>query len=98
MDQIFSQQGAFIARHTFDSPQDVVRLIDSTYRPEDPGERERKRLKQEKVDMSAVKLDSVALWQDWVAVLGVHFKGLRILVCLRLPMFPQVLRSLSPRC
>lgn len=54
--------------------------MDSTYRPEAAGERERKRARTAKVDVSAVKLDTVALWKDWVAVLGLQFKGLRSLV------------------
>ena len=77
LDQVFSQQGAFIGRHTWDCPEDVVRLMDSTYRPEDPGERERKRARAAKVDVTALKLDNVALWKDWVAVLGLRFRGLR---------------------
>ncbi|CAE7245870.1 unnamed protein product, partial [Symbiodinium sp. CCMP2592] len=65
LDQVFSQQSAFIGRHCFDSASEVVQLIDSTYRPDDVGERERKRAKTASVTMTCVKLDSVALWQDW---------------------------------
>ncbi|CAE7814351.1 unnamed protein product [Symbiodinium sp. CCMP2456] len=93
IDQVFSQQSAFISRQTFDSPEDVVRLLDSTHRPEASGERERKRARAVKVDVSAVKLDTVALWKDWVAVLGLQFKGLRkvgqVRFCLRRDLDPS---------
>ncbi|CAE7335211.1 unnamed protein product [Symbiodinium sp. CCMP2592] len=93
LDQVFSQQSAFIGRHCFDSASEVVQLIDSTYRPDDVGERERKRAKTASVTMTCVKLDSVALWQDWVAVLGLRFKGLRkvgqVRFCLRGDLDPS---------
>lgn len=51
--------------------------MDSSCRPIDPGEQQRKRHKNHKVEASAAKLDEVAEWKDWAAVAGVWVKGLR---------------------
>lgn len=79
MDQFFSVQSSLISRHTFDNPGQVVDLLDSASRPDNPGERERKLHKSQtmRVRASAYKLDAVARWQDWVSVLGLRIKGLR---------------------
>ena len=51
----------------------------SSIRPTGQTWQERKRVKVPKVNVSAVKLDSVACWKSWVAMLGVRFKGLSFL-------------------
>ncbi len=48
VDQFFSQTAALLARHEFDSPEDVTKLLDSAHRPDDqPGELHRKKRKVE---------------------------------------------------
>ena len=80
MDQAFSQQAALICRHTFDTPEQVVEILDSCCRPSEAAEQQRKRHKTHKVQAIASKLDDVAEWKDWSAVAGVWVKGLRSLV------------------
>lgn len=77
MDQAFSQQAALICRHTFDTPEQVVEILDSCCRPSDPGEQQRKRHKTHTVEAFSQKLDEVAEWKDWAAVTGLWVKGLR---------------------
>ena len=78
IDQCFSQQAALLSRHEFSNPQEVIQLMDSTFRPDDVAEQERKRARVSKVDAFAYKLDQIADWKSWHAVLGIRLKGLRI--------------------
>ena len=80
IDQYFSQQGALLSRNTFDSADDVVNLMDSSYRPESLSDQQRKQQKEIRVCSQAYKLDTVAKWKPWVAVLGVRLLGLRSLI------------------
>ena len=81
MDQIFSVQAALISRHTFDSPSELVDILDSGARPEDPGEQQRRQRQQPgNVECEAYKLDEVADWKQWTSMLGVRLKGLSISV------------------
>ena len=77
LDQAFSQQAALICRHVFDTPEMVTEIMDTMCRPDNPGERERKRNKCHKVEASAEKLDEVAQWREWCSVAGIKLKGLR---------------------
>ena len=70
-DQYFSQVASYLSPQAFDDPQDVVNLLDSTYRPDSLADLQRKQSKKIRVRTQAYKLDTVARWQDWVAVLGV---------------------------
>ncbi|CAK9085947.1 Uncharacterized protein SCF082_LOCUS40690 [Durusdinium trenchii] len=70
LDQLFSQQAALICRHTFDTPDEVVDIMDSMGRPRDAAERERKRSKVVKVEAFASKLDETADWKSWVRQVG----------------------------
>ena len=80
IDQAFSQQAAMLSRHEFSTPEDVVGLIDSSFRPELAADLERKRQTKSKVDAMAYKLDQVADWKAWSAPLGVKLLGLRVLL------------------
>ncbi|CAE7405194.1 unnamed protein product [Symbiodinium sp. CCMP2592] len=79
VDQVFSQQAAFISRHTFDSACGLVDLLDSSFRSSDDGERERKRHTSHggRVQVHCIKLDEVAQWRQWVAMARLRIKGLR---------------------
>ena len=90
MDQYFSQQAALLARNTFDTPDDVVSLLDSSYRPEFFADQERKHAKTIKVGAHAYKLDNCARWKEWVAKLGIRLFGLRYLSRARLKGFVWV--------
>ena len=80
LDQIFSRQAALIARHTFDTPQELVEILDSATRPLE-GEQERVREQQGAARMSCIayKLDRAPDWKKWASVLGIRLKGLRAL-------------------
>lgn len=78
IDQVFSVQSSIISRQTFDGPDDVVSILDGSFRPEGAGERERQRAKSVHVQTVAYKLDEVAPWKDWVSVVGVVVKGMRL--------------------
>jgi hypothetical protein len=54
-----------------------VDLLDSSFRPEDEGERERKVNKAARVWVNCQKLDQVAQWKPWVANAGLVIRGLR---------------------
>lgn len=69
-----------LSRHEFSTPEEVVGLIDSSFRPELAADLERKRQTKSKVDAMAYKLDQVADWKTWSAPLGVKLMGLRVLV------------------
>lgn len=84
LDQAFSQQASLICRHTFDTPEQVVEILDSCCRPSEPSEQARKRHKNHKVEAAAYKLDEVAEWKDWSAVSGVWVKGLRYVGSVRI--------------
>ena len=77
MDQAFSQQAALIARYTFNTPNEVVEILDSACQPDRAGERERKRHKTHKVEAAAEKLDECANWKPWAEVSGITVKGMR---------------------
>lgn len=80
MDQYFSQTAALMARHEFDSADDVTKLLDSAHRPDDqPGELHRKnaKLKTMKVRSQTCKMDNIADWKAWVSALGLRLMGLR---------------------
>ena len=77
LDQIFSVQASLISRHVFDNPTELIEILDSAGRPQDEGERIRKRRKVSQIDCRAYKLDEAADWKAWVAMLGVRVKGLR---------------------
>lgn len=79
LDQAFSQQAALICRRTFDTPEQVAEILDTNCRPDDAGERARKRNKTHKVEAAAAKLDETANWREWGSVVGVYVKGVRIL-------------------
>ena len=79
MDQVFSQKAALIARHTFNTPDEVVNILDTSCRPDAAGERARKQAKIHKVKAMAYKLDEVAGWKKWLQVVGVKIKGMRLL-------------------
>lgn len=55
----------------------MIQLMDSTFRPDSLAEQERKRARVAKVDAFAYKLDQMADWKTWHAVLGIRLKGLR---------------------
>ena len=78
-------QASAIARNTFDTPEQLIDIMDSLARPENAGELERKRHKSDaaRVDFQAYKLDQVAPWKEWVAMLGIRLKGLRSLAKLK---------------
>ena len=67
-----------MAPQQFDTPNDVVELLDSSSRPESVSELRRKQAKRPKVRTDAYKLDTVAKWQLWVSALGIRLLGLRI--------------------
>ena len=80
LDQVFSVISSLIARHEFETPSALVDLLDSSGRPSDEMEGERKKLKKEvHVECRAYKLDECARWHDWTSVLGIRAKGLRCL-------------------
>ena len=78
-DQIFSQEARLISRHVFDTPNDLVEIMDDHCRPANHGEalRKRQKLLKTSVRASAYKLDEVANWKAWGLVSGVHVQGLR---------------------
>ncbi|CAK9117825.1 unnamed protein product [Durusdinium trenchii] len=63
LDQIFSQQAAMLARHEFATPDDVVALMDDTFKPESAADEIRKQSRRVKVESYARKLDQVADWK-----------------------------------
>lgn len=80
LDQVFSRQAALIARHTFDTPQQLVEILDSATRPpEDEQERVREQQGAARVSCIAYKLDRAPDWKKWTSVLGIRLKGLRAL-------------------
>ncbi|CAK9117827.1 unnamed protein product [Durusdinium trenchii] len=64
LDQIFSQQAAMLARHEFATPDDVVALMDDTFKPESAADEIRKQSRRVKVESYARKLDQ-AVAGDW---------------------------------
>ena len=83
LDQIFSIQASLIARHEFNTPEELMQIMDSASRPERQSEAMRKAQKTNfNVDCECKKLDECAEWQQWVAMLGIRLKGLRALACL----------------
>lgn len=79
LDQVFSIQASLIARNKFNTPEELMQIMDSAARPERPSEAMRKAQKTSafKVDCECQKLDECAEWQTWVAMLGIRLKGLR---------------------
>lgn len=77
IDQYFSQISALLARSEFSDPEEVVALLDSSYRPDSLADLQRKQSKTIKVTANAYKLDTVARWKDWTSALGVRILGLR---------------------
>lgn len=84
LDQIFSRQAAMLARHEFATPDDVVALMDDTFKPESAADEIRKQSRRVKVESYARKLDQVADWKSWVGALGIRLKGLRTLTIFQL--------------
>ena len=80
VDQAFSQQAALISRHEFSTPQDLIALMDDSFRPSSEADALRKGKAQAKVKAMAYKLDAVADWKEWTRALGIRLLGLRILV------------------
>lgn len=79
MDQVFSQEAAVLARHEFSTPEDVLGLMDDTFKLDALSDQIRKQAKKIKTEAYARKLDQVARWKDWVGALGIRLKGLRAL-------------------
>ena len=79
LDQIFAIQASAIARNTFDTPEELMDIMDSLARPDNATEAERKRRRRTSptVEFACYKLDQCAMWKEWVAVLGIRLKGLR---------------------
>eukprot|EP00435_Cladocopium_sp_Y103_P033901 s2323_g8.t1 len=80
VDQAFSQQAALISRHEFSTPQELIALMDDSFRPGSEADALRKEKTQTKVKAMAYKLDEVADWKEWSRALGIRLLGLRILV------------------
>ena len=77
LDQVFSVQASLISRCEFDTPSDLIDILDSAARPDSDAERLRRQHRAQKVDVVAYLLDECADWQRWVSMLGVRVKGLR---------------------
>lgn len=60
----------------FDNPTELLEILDSSGRPDWEAEQLRKQRKVPTVDCEAFKLDQVADWKAWAAMLGVRLKGL----------------------
>ncbi len=79
VDQYFSQVASLLSRSTFDNPNEVVELLDSSYRPEALSDLQRKQAKKIKVSSQSYKLDTVACWKNWVGMIGIRLLGLRLM-------------------
>ena len=77
IDQVLSQQAAVLSRTEFSTPEEVVAMIDSTFRPQSAAAALREKSKPSKVEIAAYKLEEVADWRAWVKALGVRLVGLR---------------------
>lgn len=77
MDQVIGETAGFLARHTYDTGEQVVDLLDATCHKAACEKQRGPRVPTR--NASATKLDECALWKEWVSFLGISFKGLRIL-------------------
>jgi len=91
VDQVFGHVSGHVARSEFDTPDDVVEVLDSLGRPSSHAEQLRK--KSNSVSSSlfmrhacATKLDTAADWKTWVERLGIRMKGLRNIGQLRISL------------
>lgn len=70
IDQCFGQLSALMALGTFDSPEQLIDLINGG-----AGNRSRNQIRGKHV--FACTVDQTACWKDWVRQLAVKLKGLR---------------------
>jgi len=84
---MFGEIAGYIGRLTYDTPDQLVELVDAATRPENSAEALRTESSQTLLRRQACasKLDQCALWKQYTHTIGIRVKGLRPLeACLSL--------------